>query len=87
MEDCLFCKRRGTEICNKCLDYHYFEPKHPELYEPNMVVYAVPNKAPIIISADKAEEFLNMKPNEESIKKREEILEKYKHIVTDNTKK
>ena len=63
------------------------ENKNNQENEPNMVLYAVPSNTPIIISADKLEEFLNIKPNEELIEKHKKRLEKYKHIITDNTKK
>lgn len=49
-------------------------------------VCAVPYGIPPIIQADEVEEFLNMKPDEEAIK-RHERLSKFDYIVTDNTKR
>ena len=47
--------------------------KENEIYdEPS--VFAVPCDKPFVVSADKAKEFINLKPNLEILRKREEIL-------------
>lgn len=54
--------------------------------KPNMTVFSVPNGNPPIIKADKVEEFLNTKRDEEALRRSEERLKKFDYIVTDNTK-
>lgn len=39
-------------------------------------VFAVPCDKPFVVASDKVKEFLEVKPNQELIKKREELLKK-----------